>query len=92
MVRQTKLRGSGGWASFDAISLFELSQNHLLSRGQVVWLEARRSAIDCAMRALGASVAILRSKDSLARFRDVISPARKWRHGIDGIVSDRDAS
>jgi hypothetical protein len=81
------------------LSLFELSQNHLLSRDQVSLVGGSKERRRLRYKAPGANQAIanarkviLRSKDGLACFRDIISPEHKRRHGRDGIVSDRDAS
>jgi len=69
------------------LSYFELSQNHFLDRDRVISVEGTEERHRLHHKALGANQAlanarkvVLRSKDSLACFRDIIGPAHNRRH------------
>ena len=81
------------------LAYFNLSQNYFLSRDQVSSVGSTEERSRLHYNALGANQAvtnarkvIFRSEDSLACFRDGISPQHKRRHATNGIVSDRGAS
>jgi hypothetical protein len=81
------------------LAYFTCRKTTLLSRDQVRLIGGSKERPRVRHNALGANHAVAnarkvisRSKDSLACFRDMISPAHKRRHETDGIVSERDAS
>jgi hypothetical protein len=96
--RPGRREAAGGHLSM-RLAFFELSQNHLLNRDQVSSVGSTEERPRLHYSLLGANQAvmnarkvILGSEDSLACFRDGISPQHKRRHGTNGIVSDCDAS